>query len=89
MCLMVTAPLVPKYIDIGSNQGPKCNYEFTGKTEDRGTCCLTPQESNQTNTEHKTLIRTNDLVLPQINGEGRLLRDKRDQDTQSDAICGF
>lgn len=86
---MVTAPLVPKYIDIESNQGPKCNYQFTGKTEDRGTCYLTPQESNQTNTERKTLIRTNDLVLPQINGEGGLLRNERDRDTQSYAICGF
>lgn len=86
ICLIVIVPpyevLVPKNIDLESNQGPKYNYQFTGNTEDRGTHCLTPQESNQTNREHKTLHRTNDLIPPHISGEGGLLPNKKDQETQ-------
>lgn len=56
-CLTVTAApyevWVPKKIDLESNRGPKYNYQFTGNMEDRGTCYLTPQENNQTNTEHR------------------------------------
>lgn len=80
---------VPKHTDLDSKQGPKYNYQFTGKTEDRGTHYLTSQESNQTNTESKTLLRTNDLIHPHINGKGRLLYNERDQETQLYAIGGF